>query len=118
MSDDDERAITMDEYQERAMETAIYPGAGTITGLMYVGLGLGEAGEVQGKIKKIVRDAGGVVTEEAAKKIAAELGDLLWYVAMTATELGVSLDDVARGNLAKLANRQTCGVIRGDGDER
>lgn len=109
---------TMNEYQAGAMTTAIYPGKGTIVGLMYAALGLGESGEVQGKVKKILRDSGGFVADEARVKIQAELGDLLWYVAAMCTELGVSMDDIAHENLLKLADRKVRGVISGSGDSR
>lgn len=106
------------EYQARTADTAIYPGQGQIMGLAYVGLGLGESGEVQGKIKKIMRDDNGVVTDEKRAAIAKELGDQLWYLSQTATELGLSLEQIAADNLAKLASRQERGVLSGDGDER
>ena len=40
------------------------------------------------KIKKAIRDDGGVLTDERRKAVAAELGDVLWYVAQLATEAG------------------------------
>ena len=86
--------------------------------LSYFGLGLGEAGEVQGKIKKILRDSNGILTEEKVLEIAGELGDVLWYLTMIARTLGVPLDAVARQNLAKLADRADRGVIAGSGDNR
>lgn len=107
-----------DEYQTKATATAIYPGKGEAMGLAYVGLGLGEAGEVQGKIKKILRDDDGVLSPEKAEAIAAELGDLLWYVAATASELAFSLSEVAQMNLDKLASRQARGTLTGSGDTR
>lgn len=110
--------ITMDEYQVGTGTTAIYPGRGTIIGLMYAALGLGESGEVQGKVKKILRDSDGVLTDEARDKIKAELGDLLWYVGQMCSELGVSMGNVARENLAKLADRKVRGRLQGDGDTR
>lgn len=106
------------EYQDRTADTAVYPGQGSVLGLYYVGLGLGEAGEVQGKIKKILRDDDSVLTEDKVKEIGKELGDALWYVAQTATELGLSLNDIAAGNLEKLADRRERGVIQGSGDNR
>lgn len=105
-------------YQKESGRTAIYTGKGEILGLAYVGLGLGEAGEVQGKIKKIIRDDGGVISDEKRAAIAAELGDLLWYVSQTASEIGVGLDDIAEGNLSKLASRKERGVLGGSGDDR
>ena len=81
--------LTFNDYQNATTATAIYPGAGTgtINALAYVGLGLGEAGEVQGKLKKVIRDNNSIVTDEHRHNIAAELGDVLWYVARTAAEL-------------------------------
>lgn len=110
--------MEFNEYQDLTQDTAIYAGKGTVYGLAYTGLGLGEAGEVQGKIKKILRDDDGVVSHEKAVAIGAELGDLLWYVAATAQELGLSLEDIAQGNIAKLASRKKRGVLGGSGDDR
>jgi NTP pyrophosphatase (non-canonical NTP hydrolase) len=110
--------ITMNKYQAETGTTAIYPGKGTITGLVYAALGLGEAGEVQGKVKKVLRDSNGVLTDEAREKIEAELGDLLWYVGQMCSELGVSLNDVAQKNLTKLASRKARNTLQGNGDDR
>ncbi|WP_206673445.1 nucleoside triphosphate pyrophosphohydrolase family protein [Pseudactinotalea terrae] len=112
--------LTFNAYQTQALSTAIYPekGTGSALALAYVGLGLGEAGEVQGKLKKVIRDNGGVLTEQARTDIGKELGDLLWYVAGAASELGLDLGDVAQGNLDKLSDRQMRGVLGGSGDNR
>jgi NTP pyrophosphatase (non-canonical NTP hydrolase) len=110
--------MNFDEYQARTADTAIYPGQGTITGLLYCALGLGEAGEVQGKIKKILRDHNGAITEETEKAVEKELGDLLWYAARVADELDLSLGHIAASNLAKLADRKERGVLQGNGDDR
>ena len=110
--------LTFNEYQERAMTTAVYPGRGQ-GNFVYPALGLaGESGEVCEKIKKAVRDDGGRITPERRDLLAKELGDVLWYVATMATELGLDLDQVAEGNLAKLAARKAAGRIHGDGDLR
>lgn len=115
------------EYQERAVDTAIYPGSGSLIGLLYCGLGLGEAGEIQGKIKKLLRDSGLEGDElldqinyhiEVRKEIGKELGDLLWYIAQTCNELGLEMSVVAESNLAKLADRKERGVLKGSGDNR
>lgn len=114
------KALTFEDYQLGTAETAKYPGAfeGNAIALSYLGLGLGEAGEVQGKIKKILRDAGGEISPEAAKEIGKELGDVLWYVGRMADELGFGLEDIAQANLDKLADRKARGVIGGSGDNR
>jgi len=87
--------------------------------VIYPALGLaGEAGEVCNKTKKILRDDGGRMTEEKRTQLIDELGDVLWYVANLATDLGVTLDEVARINLAKLNSRKERGTITGSGDNR
>jgi len=110
--------ISFPEYQSRTASTAIYPGQGELMGLAYVGLGLGESGEVQGKIKKVIRDDGGVISDEKRDAIAGELGDVLWYLSQTATELGLSLEEIAQANLDKLQDRLNRGVVGGSGDKR
>ena len=107
------------EYQARATETAVYPGQGEFTGLAYAALGLsGEAGETAEQVKKTWRDDGESVTNERRVKILKELGDVLWYVAVLADYLDLSLDDIATTNLAKLASRQGRGLLGGSGDNR
>ena len=105
------------DYQEKARGTAAYPVIGH--GVIYPTLGLtNEAGEVSGKIKKIFRDKEGEIGDADRAALAAELGDVLWYLAQVATELGLSLDDIATQNIAKLLDRRARGKIHGDGDDR
>lgn len=106
------------EYQTRTKDTAIYKGQGTIDGLMYVALGLGEQGEIQGKIKKVYRDNDGKLTDEIRGAIKFELGDLIWYIARVADECNLDFNDIAESNIAKLADRKNRGVIQGSGDCR
>ena len=105
------------DYQQASRVTAVYPGAGD--NLLYPTLGLcGEAGEVAEKVKKMVRDDDGVLTDERRDALAKELGDVLWYVAQVATEAGLELDAIAQANLDKLLSRRDRGVLQGSGDER
>lgn len=86
---------------------------------VYCALGLaGESGEVAEKFKKVLRDSRGVVSHEARALIAKELGDVLWYVSELASCVGLDLDDVAKQNIAKLADRKNRGVLQGSGDTR
>ena len=105
------------EYQEKSRKTAIYPNAGE--NFIYPTLGLaGEAGEVAEKIKKVLRDNDGKVTEEKRAEIEKELGDVLWYVSQIASELGLSLDQIAEKNIEKLYSRMERGKLSGSGDNR
>ncbi len=104
-------------YQKTSRTTVQYPDAGR--NIVYPTLGLaGEAGEVAEKVKKIIRDDGGVISDVKRAAIVRELGDVLWYVAQIATELDVSLDDVAQQNIDKLFSRRDRNMIGGSGDER
>lgn len=105
------------EYQKSARQTAIYSGAGK--NFAYPALGLcGEAGEVAEKIKRVVRDGRMEITEEEIKEISKELGDVLWYIANLATEIGLDLDAIARENIEKIRSRKDRGVLHGSGDNR
>ncbi len=109
--------LTLNDYQQAAGRTAAYPNRGN--NLVYPVLGLAsEAGEVAGKLKKVIRDAEGKLSAEQRERLLAEVGDVLWYVAAICTELGAPLEAVARANLDKLALRAERQVIGGDGDDR
>lgn len=86
--------------------------------LSYAALGLGEAGEIHNKVKKIIRDEGCIVTLEKKMEICKELGDLLYYVAATCSELDMELNIVAEMNIEKLQSRKVRGKLTGDGDDR
>lgn len=117
--------MEFNDYQEAAARTAIYPGRGTLQGLAYSSLGLGEAGEVQGKVKKLLRDKGlsmdtplSELSLEVRLAIAKELGDSLWYIAETANQLGFELNEIAQMNVYKLSERAQKGTLKGSGDDR
>jgi NTP pyrophosphatase (non-canonical NTP hydrolase) len=87
--------------------------------ITYPTLGLvNEAGEVAGKVKKIFRDKGGVISTDDREALKHELGDVMWYLAQIATELDVTLEEVASANITKLFDRLERGKIKGDGDAR
>jgi NTP pyrophosphatase (non-canonical NTP hydrolase) len=112
-----ETNFTFKDYEKLAQVTAQYPNIGS--NIDYPTLGLcGEAGETANKVKKIARDFGGIISEESRLSIIEELGDTLWYVAMVAFELNVSMEEVAKRNIEKLKSRYERGVIKGKGDYR
>ncbi|GAA0984200.1 Phosphoribosyl-ATP pyrophosphatase [Nocardioides aquaticus] len=105
------------EYQRAALRTARDVDAPDE--FMHLVLGLvGEAGEVAEKVKKLVRDHDSDLDRLDRDDMAAELGDVLWYTAVLASFLGLSLDDVAERNVAKLADRQRRAALGGSGDHR
>ena len=106
--------MNFNEYQKIARSTAVYPEEYKV---VYPALGLcGEAGEVADKIKKTIR--GDSTLAQATGDIAMELGDVLWYVATLADDLGVELEDIAKWNVDKLQRRMKSNKIKGDGDNR
>lgn len=126
---------TFDKYQNLATSSANYPGKGTALGVIYLAGKLNsEAGEMSGQVFKAMRDDGFMqpwntydmkgnrtsiydnLAPERRRKVVDELGDVLWYVAALAAELGLSLSDVAIGNLEKLADRTERGTLQGDGE--
>lgn len=111
--------MELNSYQLAAAATAIYPRDQRLSGLVYAALGLaGEAGEVANKVKKVLRDDHSVLTDDRKAELCGELGDVLWYIAAAASELGVSMEDLAVANLSKLSARQTAGTLGGAGDAR
>ena len=106
--------MNFNEYQKIARSTAVYPEEYKV---VYPALGLcGEAGEVAEKVKKTVR--GDSSLNEVQGNIAMELGDVLWYVAVLADDLGITLDQIANWNVDKLQSRKNRGKIGGSGDNR
>ena len=103
--------IFFDIYQDFTDSTAIYPPE---KGLEYTALGLAsEAGEFAGKVKKAIRD-----NTYDADAMAAELGDVLWYLARAAAELDYHLSTIAEMNVEKLKSRMERGKLKGSGDKR
>jgi len=109
--------MTFEEYQKLTSETAIYPNKGD--NYIYPSLGLAnEVGEFLGRVKKVMRDTNGIITQENKIEMMYELGDSLWYLSQVATELGLSLDIIAESNITKLQDRKKRGVLGGSGDHR
>jgi len=109
--------MDLNSYQTSALSTAVYPDQGA--NFVYPVLGLvGEAGEVADKLKKVIRDNDGILTDEVRDKVAKEIGDVMWYVAVLSYEMDYPLEDIAQMNLDKLASRAERGVIAGSGDNR
>jgi NTP pyrophosphatase (non-canonical NTP hydrolase) len=109
--------VDCDDYQRAALRTSREKDAPDE--LMHLVLGLvGEAGEIAEKVKKLIRDNNSDLAQLDREDMAAELGDVLWYAAVLADFLGLSLNDVAQRNVAKLADRQRRAVLGGSGDKR
>ena len=108
--------MTLNEYQDHALETAIYPADSRI---IYPTLGLtGEAGEVADKVKKVIRDSQKEFAPEIKAELMKEIGDVLWYCAALSHDLGYTLDEVAQTNVDKLRSRMNRNKITGSGDNR
>ena len=98
------KKMTLDDYQRDALRT--------VNGepqLAMVALGLtGESGEFADIVKKHLFHGHDLDKDKAIK----ELGDVLWYVAVAAKTLGVSLEDVAQINVDKLRKRYPDGFAQ------
>ena len=109
----DETPLTLDQYQQQAKATAVYP---EDKAREYLVAGLaGEVGEVASLFAKHWR-----ADQEWLdySEVAAELGDVLWFITMLADEVGYDLSEVAQNNLDKLADRAVRGKLKGNGDNR
>jgi NTP pyrophosphatase (non-canonical NTP hydrolase) len=108
--------MDFNKYQETAVETAIYPDTHRI---LYPALGMaGEAGEVANKVKKIIRDGPENMPDDWKDQLASEIGDVLWYCAALANDIGMPLSLIAAQNRDKLLERKQKGTISGSGDKR
>lgn len=108
--------MALNEYQQAALSTAIYPHDHEIS---YLALALcGEAGEMADKVKKVLRDKDGRFFAPDIQAIANELGDVLWYAANLAHVLGYKLSDIAQMNIDKINSRMERGTLHGEGDNR
>ncbi len=87
--------------------------------IFYATTGLaGEAGEVANKVKKILRDCRGVVSEETRTKLLGELGGVAWYLVALTEELGFTIEEVLEHNYDQILSRQERNVLGGSGDDR
>lgn len=121
--------MTLNEYQKKAMSTCM----GTSNNFSYMLLNLvAEVGEFSGKIAKQIRKGQSNINKnqlqtemrvlaehpELKEEACKELGDVLWQISGLCTVMNVSLEDIAKQNLNKLADRQKRNVIDGNGDNR
>ena len=93
--------MTINEYQQLAMTTAI-PALNRQQQLLNGVMGLcGEAGEAIDIVKKHLAQGHALDTAHLAR----ELGDIAWYLAQTATAIGCPLEDILQMNIDKLKAR-------------
>lgn len=113
--------MEFDDYQKKAAKFDFFEATNDLksVGFYEKVLGLtGEAGETADKIKKILRDKNGVVSDEDRELIIKELGDVLWYLAAISRYLDVPLSKVASENISKLESRYQRNKLHGEGDKR
>lgn len=103
-------------YEDACASVSFYP---EDRALEYVLLGLaGEAGELCNKSKEVLRDDKCVLSRDKRLAMIDEAGDVMFYMARLAHELGTDLDHIMRANVDKLASRKRRGVLGGEGDRR
>ena len=119
--------MDLNEYQKLARKTLTIPKKSKtkkeltedlILARLALGV-LGEAGEIAEKIKKYLR--GDISKAELREIVAPEIGDEQWYLNMLCDHkhgLNLSMEDILRDNIKKLASRKKRKKIRGSGDNR
>ena len=107
------KGMTPNEYQKAALRTA---GNNDLDVLLLNGvMGLnGEAGECIDMVKKCMFQGHGLDYEHLAK----ELGDVAWYLAVTAYSIGYDLEDIMKMNVDKLKARYPDGFDAGRSNNR
>jgi NTP pyrophosphatase (non-canonical NTP hydrolase) len=91
------------QYQNLSQTTAGHLNGGDPKlnlGISTLGI-VGEAGEVSELVKKYIGHGHPIDID----KVTKELGDVLWYIADVAAQLGIDLDDIACRNIHKLKMR-------------
>lgn len=111
--------MTFEQYQNAALRTRNDQNSGQICGqkigLVEALFGLvGEAGECLDLLKKNMFQGHPLDTE----KLAEELGDVQWYLAMASFEIGQQLDEIAMKNIKKLKIRYPNGFNSADSVNR
>ena len=126
-----DQPMSLNQYQERAMKTCMP----SCENLSYMLLNLvGEVGEFASKIAKSIRKGEAAIGHRIdndlvplmpfdqwilkSDELKKEAGDILWQLSGLCFAMGWTLEDVANGNLEKLASRAQRGVIDGEGDNR
>lgn len=124
--------LNLEEYARMTQKAAIYrdevddlvaeasdESIAKMLKIFYATTGLaGEAGEIANKVKKILRDNRGVVSEDTRTKLLGELGDVAWYLVALTEELGFTIEEVLAFNYEQIRSRQARGTLTGDGDDR
>ena len=111
------KTIGINEYQNFTPSTFVVERKEIGNRLAYLFAGLAaEGGEVAGNYAKYCRDDFGI--EELTARTEKELGDVMYFTAKLAHELGLSLEEIMFNNRAKLQDRQKRNVLKGDGDNR
>lgn len=87
-------------YQRLALRTASSLSSSNLILNGVLGIA-GEGGEVADIVKKNLFQG----HELDKDKLVDELGDVMWYIAIMAEGLGVSLEEIARHNILKLLKR-------------
>jgi NTP pyrophosphatase (non-canonical NTP hydrolase) len=106
--------MTLDDYQSAATRTT-NPGLSDKERLLDAAAGLAEeAGEILGLVRKHEFQSHSL----DRNRLQTELGDALWCLAMTAHSAGLTLEQVAASNVAKLHARYPDGYSNIASQER
>jgi NTP pyrophosphatase (non-canonical NTP hydrolase) len=118
----EDKKLTFEEYAEKALEIKLYDNINiphNIAVLSYLCLCLTEeSSELSGKLKRVIRDKGCIISDEDRKSFLKELGDVQWGIVAIMDWFGFTWEELSSTNLDKIQGRVKRGTLNGSGDER
>lgn len=110
--------MTLDEYQIKALQTAVPKEDAELDKTIWA-LGIAsEAGSLGEKWRKIIAYKGGHASKDDTENLAKDAGDVLWHLAVFLERLGLSLEDVANHNLQMAKTRKERALSKAKGGEK
>lgn len=119
--------MTLAEYVRAIKKLPVYGDRESVVRLMdFAGpaifnilLGLPEeVGELFGKVKRVLRDEGGGISDAARKQLELEAGDIVWQLFQVLLRVGIDPAEALAANIKKLSSRAKRGKLKGSGDDR
>lgn len=107
--------MELNEYQQISQNFAFYPHA---LGPYYTTLGtMSMLGKLSERLQKSLKENDGKISQRDKQLIGIAIGDVLYYLACTATDLNLSLDDICRMNIRKNSYQKEQEILNNTNDK-